>query len=190
MNAFIQQLRDSTQLMVFTVCIGAGIAYLVVSWLLGQFGADHADGDGHVDIDHADAGHGTVSIFSPKIIALFCVGLGAGGALATVYGFGMTTSSLIGVASGGSLGGLMLAMLRALHGQQSTSSLELGSAIGRVGNVTVEVPPGGTGEIGLSVSGQYTTFFARANASDLSIPRGRTVKVVSVSGSTLIIELA
>jgi len=191
MNSFINTLRDSTQLLVFSLCIATGLVYLVAAWALGQFGGGHGDG-GHEhdhDADHGgDSGHATVSIFSPKIIALFCVGLGAGGALATVYGLGVTSSSLIGLASGLGLGGLMVGMLRMLYSQQASSNLDIDSAIGRIGTVTIDIMPGATGEIALSVSGQYTTFFARARMSELLISRGREVKVVSVSGSTLIVE--
>lgn len=194
MNEFINQLRGNTQLLIFTVTIAAGVVYLLASWVLGWFGVGHGDGDGavdgHVDVDSADAGHSTVSIFSPKIIAIFCVGFGAGGAIATAYGAGMTTSTLVALASGGSLGALMALMLKGLHSQQSSSNLEIGSSIGKVGSVTIEIPAGGTGEINLSVSGQYATFFAKAKDATVTIPRGRTVKVVSVSGPTLIVELA
>lgn len=190
MSAFFQQLRESTQLLVYVVAIAAGLGYLLVAWVLGFFGAGHDhDGDTEHGIDHSDAGHHTVSIFSPKIIALFCVGLGVGGSLATVYGCRVTTSALIGLATGLSLGALMIFALRALHSQQAHSNLEIQTAIGRVGTVVTEIPAGGTGEVGISVSGQYTTFFARSS-DEHGFLRGRLVKVKLVSGSVLVVEPA
>jgi membrane protein implicated in regulation of membrane protease activity len=187
MTTFLQQLHESTQLMVFVVCIAAGLAYLGMSALLSQLGAGHGHDHDH---DHGgDSGHTTVSIFSPKIIAIFMVGLGAGGSLATIYGRGPTASSLIGLAAGLSLGALMVVMLRALYSQQASSNMDIGSAIGKLGTVTIDIGSGGTGEIGLSVSGQYNTFLARANSND-AIPRGRMARVVSISGSTLIVEIS
>jgi membrane protein implicated in regulation of membrane protease activity len=186
MNTLIQNLRESTQLLVFFVSIAAGIVYLFASWVLGHFGGGDHGGEGH-DHEHADSGHSTVSIFSPKIIALFMIGLGAGGCLSTIYGGGPTTASLIGLASGMSLGGLMLIGLRMLYSQQASSNLDVGSAVGRMGTVTVDIPPMGTGEVGLYVGGQYATFFARAK-DGTQIARGRQIKVASVTGSTLVVQ--
>jgi membrane protein implicated in regulation of membrane protease activity len=188
MSTFINQLRESTQLLVYVVTLGAGLVYLLASFALSQFGGDHGDHGEEIDSDHADSGHHTVSIFSPKIIALFCVGLGVGGSLSTIYGCGITVSALVGLASGMSLGGLMLIGLRALYSQQASSNIDVASAVGRSAEVVTDIPAGGTGEVSLSVSGQYTTFFARASNHEVKISRGRIVKVSSVSGSTLIVE--
>jgi membrane protein implicated in regulation of membrane protease activity len=178
--------------MTFVSLIAAGLAYVAISWLFGQFGGgdgdDHDHSHTHQGHDgHDEQGHTTVKIFSPKLISVFLIGLGAGGTLATVYGLDAIFSTLIGIASGFALGGTMFLFFKALYSQQSNSSLIIDRALGHLATVNIGIPTNGSGEVGLSLNGQYITCFARSRDNQ-AIGRGTSVKVSSVEGSTLVVE--
>jgi len=193
MHTISHAFQQSTQLATFVSLIAIGLVYVGLSWLFGMFGG--GDGDGH-DHDghshqghdgHDDHGHTTVKVLSPKLISVFLIGLGAGGTLATVYGLSAVTATLVGVLSGFALGGSMYAFFRALYSQQSNSNLVIERAVGHVAVVNVQIPINGSGEVGLSLNGQYIACFAKSRDNQ-AIGRGTSVKVSSVEGSTLVVE--
>ncbi len=152
---------------------------------------------GH-DTDHADAGHGdvhdighdsdpTISFFSMKVIGTLTMGFGAAGAIASEYGAGYLTASLIGLATGIALSLIMYFILNLIYSQQSSSLVQTASAIGQTGIVQTTISGGSAGEVSLNVGGQYMTYLAKAT-SGKEIPKGRSVKVVSLVGSELIVE--
>ncbi len=181
-------LLESGQFLSFLTVLGVGFIYIVFGWLLSHMLGDHADAhsaDGH-DGDHS---HETVSIFSPKVLAIFMVGFGAGGSVATSYGVGPVLSALTGLGIGGLFGAAGLLFMRFLYGQQASSSIPMAAAIGQVATVTSDIPVGGTGEVSLAVNGQYMTYSARSAASVTQlIPRGSTVVVNAIQGTTLIVN--
>lgn len=156
------------------------------------FGHDH-------DMDHADAGHGvdghdvghdmepTISFFSVKVIATLTMGFGAAGAIAKLYGADYLVASLVGLGSGIALSLLMYFMLELIYKQQSSSIVSTSSAIGQTGIVQTGIAPGVLGEVSLNVGGQYMTYLAKSTAAK-EIPKGRTVKVVGLIGSQLVVE--
>lgn len=156
------------------------------------FGHDH-------DGDHADAGHGagghdlshdadpTISFFSMKVIATLTMGFGAAGAIAKAYGADYLVSSFCGLASGIALSLLMYFVLGLIYRQQSSSIVPTASALGQTGIVQTGIGPGVLGEVSLNVGGQYMTYLAKSNAA-AEIPKGRTVKVVGLVGSQLVVE--
>jgi membrane protein implicated in regulation of membrane protease activity len=156
------------------------------------FGHDH-------DTDHADVGHGidghdvshdmepTISFFSIKVIATLTMGFGAAGAIARVYGADYLVSSFIGLASGIALSLLMYFALSLIYRQQSSSLVLTSSAVGQTGIVQTSITAGALGEVSLNVGGQYMTYLAKS-AGAKEIPKGRTVKVVGLIGSQLIVE--
>ena len=191
MNSVSQLFHGSTQMMTFASLIAAGLVYVFLIWILGQMGGgdvhDH-DGHSHHGHDgHDEHGHTTVKLFSPKLIAVFLIGLGGGGLMATTYGYDALISTVIGLASGCGLGGFMYLFFKALYSQQSNSNLVIEKALGHAAVVNVEIPTNGSGEVGLSLNGQYITCFARSR-NNQSIGRGTSVKVSSVEGSTLVVE--
>jgi len=191
----LQLFKESTQLMTFLSLVAAGLVYVFLTWILGQMGGgdvddhDHDHSHSHQGHDgHDEHGHTTVKIFSPKLIAVFLIGLGSGGSIATTYGYSALVSTLIGIASGLSLGGTLFIFFKALYSQQSNSSLIVERAIGNTAIVNIEIPVNGSGEVGLSLNGQYVTCFARSRDNQ-AISRGTSVKVTSIEGSTLVVEL-
>lgn len=175
----------SIQPLTFLTILGAGLVYIVLTAALSQFtGGDDTDASHDGD---TDSGHDTISIFSPKIIAIFMVGFGAAGVLATHYGANVITATLSGVAGGGGLGGLALLGLRLLYSQQASSEIHISDALNLSGLVTVEIPTVGAGEVGVTVKGQYLTYGATSRG--VSIPRNSRVRVAAVEGNSLIVSL-
>ncbi len=156
------------------------------------FGHDH-------DFDHGDVGHDgdghdlshemepTISIFSLKVLATFTMGFGAAGAIARQYGADYLGASLIGLGTGLILSLLMYLVLSLIYRQQSSSLIQTTSAIGQTGVVQTGISSDSCGEVSLSVGGQYLTYIAKS-ARGIAIPKGRTVRVVSLVGSELIVE--
>lgn len=189
-------LFTSTQGISFLTILAAGFVYLLISGLLSA-GEDMSH-DGHLDAandagggagEHATEGnHPTISIFSPRIIAIFAVGLGGGGAIGTFYGFGLTASLAAGLVLGFILGGLGTLGMKLLYAQQASSEVRTENAIGRRASVTSDIAPGAAGEIGLTVQGQYMTYLARAKDPSKGYSKGSLVTVAQVVDGVIIVE--
>jgi membrane protein implicated in regulation of membrane protease activity len=188
MDSITSLFQQSSQLTTFLVCLLAGLAYVVASGILGMvFGgdgtSDSADGS---DGDSGDS-HDGMSIFSPKVIAIFAIGMGSGGSIATAYGLGFTAALLCGIGAGASFGGLLIFGARLLYKQRSSSDVQPSAAIGLMATVTIAIPSSGTGEVSLPVLNQYMTYLARSQ-SNQHLTKGTLAKVVAVNGGTLIVE--
>jgi membrane protein implicated in regulation of membrane protease activity len=62
-------------------------------------------------------------------------------------------------------------------------------AIGLTGQVTIAIPQGGVGEVGVTVKGSYQSYSARAE-NNLPISAGRQIKVKSNTGGQLVVTAA
>jgi membrane protein implicated in regulation of membrane protease activity len=170
------------------------VAIAIASFILvgGSFlfGHDHDVGQDHGDAGHdTDAGGGepTISIFSTKVLGTLFMGFGAAGAIASLYGMSHLAASLIGVACGAVLGGVMYLVLGVFYSQQASSIIPTSAAVGCTGTVTVSIGSGQIGEVGVSVESQYGSYSA-SSADGGPLPKGQHVRVVKVMGSQLIIE--
>lgn len=176
-------LSSLTQFSAFLTILGLGFAYIVGTSILGAvFGLDH-DADAH-DGD-ASHDHEAISVFSPKVIAIFMVGFGGAGCLATHYGVSAVTATLIGLAGGSALGAAALFGLRLLHSQQASSEIHVTDTIGLSATVTLDIPTVGRGEVGVNVKGQYLTYSAQSRG--VAFSRNTAVRIQAVEGSTLIV---
>lgn len=171
-------------MLIFTAIALAAFILVAGSFL---FGHDH-------DMGH-DAGHDgdaggdepTVSIFSTKVLATLLMGFGAAGAIAKHYKMDYLPASLIGLAFGILLGGVMYGILSVFTKQQASSLVATSSAIGCSGTVTVSIGANSLGEVGLDVQGLYATYLARSKDGS-PIVKGLTVRVVKTVGSQLVVE--
>ena len=176
------------------------IAIAIGSFILlaGSFIFGHEHDIGHADVGHADVGHAeahdighdaepTISFFSMKVIATLTMGFGAAGAIARQYGTDYLIASLIGLATGVSLSLVMYFLLHLIYKQQASSLVQTASAIGQTGTVDTSISADGMGEVSLNVGGQYMTYLAKSSRG-IEIPKGRTVRVVAVVGSQLVVE--
>jgi membrane-bound ClpP family serine protease len=164
-------------------------AFIVVAGAF-LFGHDHDVGHGFDhDFSH-DAGpdvHGVIGIFSTRVIFTFIMGFGAAGAIARCYGTDNLIASLIGVAAGIVLAALMYGIMLLFVEQQANSVIGSDALLGCTGTVTVPIDKDGIGEIGVSVSGEYRTYAARAQGSG-PLQKGRTVRIVGMTGSVVMVD--
>ncbi|MCU0916138.1 MAG: NfeD family protein [Planctomycetes bacterium] len=164
-------------------------AFIVVAGAF-LFGHDHdVGGDFDHDFSH-DAGpdvHGIVGIFSTKVIFTFIMGFGAAGAISRVYGADNLVASLIGVAAGIVLAALMYGIMLLFIEQQATSVIAPDALLGCTGTVTVPIDKDAVGEIGVSVSGEYRTYSARAQSAG-PLQKGCSVRIVGMTGSVVTVD--
>ena len=166
-------------MLVFATIGMVGFFFLIVTAL---FGGDH-------DADHGfEGGHDAgPSPFSLRIISLFLTGFGATGAIARSYGMGYPLSSAAGVATGFVVGFAGLKLVGFFMQQQASSTVTDEDLVGTVGQVSVAIPAGGLGQVGLTVKGQRIYPSARA-AGDAAIEDGAQVKVVRSAGNQVVVE--
>ena len=162
----------------------AGLAFIVVSWLLGDiFGGDVSHADASASADAHDT-H-TISIFSPRIIAIFAVGFGAAGYLFNTQYNNQLGAILAGVGTGVVFAGLFLFGMHLLHSQQASSNIEIETSIGHVGVITTDFTKDGVGEVGLTVSGQYITYLCQGKEP---YAKGTKVVIKGKQGPYLFVE--
>jgi len=168
------------------------IAIALASFLLVAgaflFGGHDGDHEAHHDFSHdgADADP-TISFFSPRVIGTLTMGFGAAGAIARYYGANNLVASLWGLGTGVALAFVMYQMMNLIYKQQASSLVATETTLGKTGLVTTAIAANETGEVSLTVAGQYKTYLAKA-ARGKSIGKGSTVKIVSVVGSQLVVE--
>ncbi len=178
----ISALFDSAQFLSFFVLLALGFLYLILTFVISNVGDLFGGDAAHLGAD----GHETISVFSPTVLAIFLVGFGAIGSIATYYRVPIVGSSVYALGAGAIMGGLGYLGTKALYGQQSNSEISPIAALNRVATVSVDIPKQGLGEVNVSVNGQYMTYMANATTDPLR--RGQTVKVVSVNGSILTVQ--
>ncbi len=151
------------------------------------FGHDH-DADASHDADGAgDTGEHSSSVLSVKVIGMLFMGFGAAGAIARAYDAGYFTASVVGLVCGLALAAIMNALLGLIARQQASSLVPTESLVGCTGTVTVPIGAGELGEVGVSASGQYNAYVAKA-CEGRAIEKGRHVRVVQAVGSQLVVE--
>lgn len=173
----------------FIICM-CGFAYIATTATLGAlFGGggddgDPGDGSGAED-SSAEHSEDTVSIFSPRMIAIFLLAFGAGGCLSTHFGAGVIAANVWALSTGTAIGGVMLLGMRALYRQRASSDIHTIDSIGKLATVTTAIPGGGTGQVGVTVKGQYMTYHARAAEP---FPRDSLVRITAAESSIVMVE--
>jgi len=145
---------------------------------------------GHDDVHNAlqaDHGHGDGStIWSLQSLFLFGTGIGAVGAIAESYGFGVSASVAIGSFFGAFLAYVGFRVMKALKSTESDSTPSLSDAIGSYGHVVSIINENGYGEVAVVVHGRQQTYRAlcdtRARVNDL-------IRVVAIRGHDVVVEI-
>jgi len=172
-------------MLIFAVVGMVGFFFLLVSAL---FGGDH-DGGVEGDQDH-DVGHDAgPSPFSLRVISMFLTGFGATGAVGMAYGLKYPVSSGLGLVMGALMGYAAFKLIQFFMRQQSSSTVGDDDMVGVVGEVSVAIPKGGIGQVGLTVKGQRRYPSARC-VGETAIEEGVAVKVVHSAGNTVTVERA
>lgn len=141
-------------------------------------------------LDAADVDHGGGGIFSVKPLTGFFLGFGWGGGMALDQGWSLLPALLVGLAAGGLIMAVIVAMFRGIYALRSDGTRQLGEAVGAVGTVYVTVPPrqAGGGQAVVNFSGRQETV-AALSAADQPIASGEKIRVVRVlDGNTVLVE--
>ena len=191
MNTWWSSLTDLQRIFAF-IGIPATLV-LVVQTVLLLFGIsgghdDSCDLDGDGIPDDLESGHDDgLTLFSVRgIVSMFCV---AGWSGIVFVDFGMGTfetiilSAICGVAALFGIAYLMKAVLKL----QSNGNIELGTAVGKTGQVYIPIPPKGMGrgKINITVQDRFIEVDA-ITASEDTLKTGEAVRVISTDENGLV----
>lgn len=185
-----------TDLQRIFACIGipATLVLVVQTVLLlfgiggGGDGGIDVDGDGIPDTDTPDSvGDDGLALFSVRgIVAMFCIA-GWAGIVFVDLGLGSLEAVLLAVVCGVAALFGMAYLMKAVLKLQSSGNIELGSAVGRTGEVYIPIPPKGKGrgKINITVQDRFIEVDA-VTASEDTLRTGETVRVVSTDENGLV----
>lgn len=168
----------------------------------GHFGHDPGHAEGHADAYGVDGhGHGHVAtgtgggatfhfpFFSPLAVATLFTAIGGWGLIAR-HGFGLEDAASLAVALPAAVAtayGVTRFAWGLMMSSRASSVLALHRFAGAFGEVVTPIPEGGLGEVAALVEGQRFTAAAREK-NGRALPRGAAVKVLRLTGSTLLVE--
>jgi len=112
---------------------------------------------------------------------------GGFGAIGIQTGLGLVASSLIGLAGGVVLGGLVSVFARFLYKQQSSTTVSSTQLIGRTAQVIVPIAPGSLGQVSCRIGEERVEKLARSK-NNLEIKVGELVRVDEIAGDSLIVS--
>lgn len=160
---------------------------LVIQMAMMLFGlGDDSDADMD-DVDDIGDGDG-LALFTVKgIVAMLCItgwtgviflGTEMATALAYVLAFLCGFATLV----------VMAYIMKAMSKLQSSGNIDIGNAVGKVGQVYIPIKQGGSGKVNITIQGQYSEFSAISTANE-TLPTGSYVRVVAVDeAGTLVVE--
>jgi membrane protein implicated in regulation of membrane protease activity len=167
--------------MVFLGIAALGFVFLLLSLVIGDlfdaFGFD-------TGLDGGADGHG---LLDSRVISVFVTAFGGCGAIGIQMGLSIVVSSLLGLAGGIILGGLVSLFGRFLYRQQSSSSVTTAQLIGRTAQVIVPITAGSIGQVSCRIGEERVEKLARARDNQ-EIKAGATVRVDEIAGDSLIVS--
>ncbi len=180
------------QLIFAFIAIPATLVLVVqtVFLLIGMGGADadtDFDPDG-IDIGETAEGDGGLALFSVRgIVAMLCIA-GWSGVVFVDFGLpdwlAIVLASICGVAALFGMAYLMKAVMKL----QSSGNIQLGAAVGKIGEVYIPIPPRGEGRGKISITVQERLIEVDAiSGGDAVLKTGDTVRVVATDESGLVV---
>lgn len=175
----------------------AGMSFMGLSAILGHFGTGHGGGHGHGGGGHGHGGHAgeagfDLPLFSPLAIASYITGFGSAGLLLT-EGLHVANPYIHVPASLIFAGGFGLSMLVAMakisKQAEGNTLASLQDAVGTDVEVTIAIPPNGSGEVAYVAGGTRQSCIAAAEAGQ-GFPQGARVRVTRALEGTLYVTLA
>jgi membrane protein implicated in regulation of membrane protease activity len=174
-------LANITPLIVFLLIAGIGFVFLLISLVVGDlfdsFGMD-------TGLDSGVDGHG---FLDSRVLSVFITAFGGFGAIGIQMGLGIVASSLIGLAGGVVLGGLVSIFARFLYKQQSSSSVTTAQLVGRTAQVIVSIQPNNLGQVSCRIGEERVEKLARSK-DGREIKAGSIVRVDEIAGDSLIVS--
>ena len=180
-------------LFVFSAILGGGAFVLRTVLMLLGVGDDHSFGGDH-DLGADAAGGGTHSdtdvgarLISIQGIAAFLMIFGLVGlALTREAGVGPQLSVLAALAAGLAAMWVVAKVFTMMLGLQSSGTLDLELAVGKEAVVYLTIKPGAGGQVQLNLQGRLGVFDAQSDSGEIAT--GKTVRVVGVRASQLVVE--
>jgi hypothetical protein len=174
-------LSNLSALMVFLIIAAIGFVFLLVSLVLG----DIFDGLGFdTELDAGVDGH---ALLDSRVLSVLVTAFGGFGAIGIQMGVGIVGSSLLGLAGGVVLGGLVSLFARFLYKQQASSSVVTSQLVGRTAQVIVSIGPGSLGQISCRIGEERVEKLARARDNQ-EIKAGAIVRVDEIAGDSVIVS--
>lgn len=169
---------------------------LIVQTVLLLFGigdGEGADFDADIDPDGFDIGEAIsgddgLTLFSVRgIVAMFCIA-GWAGVVFVDIGLNNTLSIVLAAICGIAALVGMAYLMRAVLGLQSSGNIQLGLAVGKIGEVYIPIPPKGEGRGKINVTVQERFMEVDAiSVCDETLKTGDTVRIVSTDESGLVV---
>lgn len=167
-------------LTVFLAIAAVGLLFLVASFVMGEVFDDIGFHDGGPDA------HGFID---SRAVAIFITSFGGFGAIGVQLGLSTVVSSILGLASGLVLGGLVTLFGRFLQSQQASSSVGNSQLVGRTAQVTVMIPSGGMGQVSCRIGEERIEKLARSRES-IELKPGMLVRIEEIAGDSAIVSPA
>jgi membrane-bound ClpP family serine protease len=167
----------STADLVFGACLLLGGGLLLLTLIFDDlFG-------GILNVIHAGFDVGGVSP-TPMLLGFLAM-FGIGGLLGLhSFGAGIGLATLIALVAGSIGAGVVFGAFKALRQAESTDTFSLQDMVGSTGRVSVAIPANRFGSVLISFAGASHNMTATADAE---IPAGRSVRVVAVAGTNLVV---
>jgi membrane-bound ClpP family serine protease len=190
------EISDSLIPWFFAAVMAIGVGYLLLSLIFGEVA--EAGGGLLESLDGALEGVG-VDIFPEAlegqdgkgvgcgIIAAFLAGFGVVGLVADLQGAHLLVSIGLATAAGALFGGVFFAGMTFLVKQEVSGTLRTADLEGLTARVTIQTPPGKTGEAFVVVKNQRRRYPIR-EINNQALERDDLVKVVSSEGVYLYVE--
>jgi membrane protein implicated in regulation of membrane protease activity len=167
-------------LTVFLIIAGLGFVFLVVSLVFGEL-------FDFLNIDHDIGGGADAHPFiDSRVISVFLTAFGGFGAIAVQMGLSALASSLVGLAGGLALGGVVSLFGRFLYKQQASSSVSAAQLVGRTAQVTVKITPDGIGQISCRIGEERVEKLARTRDRE-ELKAGVLVRIEEIAGDSVIV---
>jgi membrane protein implicated in regulation of membrane protease activity len=199
LNSATEILRGVMAIVIYSICLGVGLLFTIISALTGHILGGHDVGhDGDIGTGgHAEAGldtHGMpgISFFSPTVLASFVTAFGAFGLVFTHIPFteSVWASAPLAGVCGGTAAWLVYLFFDAMFKRtQSSSESQVASLAGQIASIITPIPQHGVGEIAYVQGGTRYTAPARSE-SGAAIAIGKPVRITRIVGTQFYVQPA
>lgn len=155
-----------------------GLLILVISLFLG----DHDFGHGF----ETDAG-GIQGFLSVKVISIFLVMFGAAGDLSLSYEYDVIKATFVGLIVAMIFSFIVKKLLAILYRQQVTSIISTDEFTGIKGEVKIDIPARGLGEVACIVKSKRIYIPAREK-NNKPLCKNTVVKIIQYDGNSAVVE--
>ena len=181
-------------MIIYTVCLVAGLLFTVVSAVAGHLFGGHDGGDvgtgGHAEAGFDDSGVPGISFFSPTVLAAFITAFGACGLI--LRSIPATSSHWISAPLSAVIGAVIALLVFWLFNTmfrktESSSESRVATLVGQAASIVTPIPENGMGEIAYVQGGTRYTAPARA-VDGKPVGAGKSVRITKIAGTQFFVE--